>query len=138
MPPVFVDTNHYVAMILPDDDLHARAMTIASRILRAGAQFITSDAVLVELLAFFAEKGERYRRAAVQLVDALEADARTTIVRQTPELFAAGLNLYRRRPDKGYSLTDCMSMTICAQFGVTEVLTHDKHFEQEGFVRLLA
>lgn len=135
--PVFVDTNHYVAMLLPEDELHARAMRIASRLLRAGVQFVTSDAVLVELLAFFYDKGERYRRAAVDLVDSLEADASTTIVRQTPEPFTAGLNLYRRRPDNGYSLTDCMSMAICTQFGIADVLKADKHFEQEGFVRLL-
>ena len=41
------------------------------------------------------------------------------------------------RPDKDYSRTDCMSMVICREEGITVVLTHDRHFEQEGFVRLL-
>jgi predicted nucleic acid-binding protein len=37
------------------------------------------------------------------------------------------------RPDKGYSLTDCISMQTMRKEGLTEVLTKDRHFEQEGF-----
>lgn len=35
--------------------------------------------------------------------------------------------------DKGYSLTDCSSMCVMKTLGITDVLTHDKHFAQEGF-----
>ena len=45
----------------------------------------------------------------------------------------AGLALYAARPDKGYSLTDCISMATMRKKGLTEVLTNDRHFEQEGF-----
>jgi predicted nucleic acid-binding protein len=48
-------------------------------------------------------------------------------------LLLDGLELYRARPDKAYSLTDCMSMLIMRREGITEILTHDRHFEQEGF-----
>ena len=41
--------------------------------------------------------------------------------------------LYEARPDKGYSLTDCISMQTMRQEGLSEVLTNDRHFEQEGF-----
>jgi predicted nucleic acid-binding protein len=37
------------------------------------------------------------------------------------------------RPDKGYSLTDCISMGTMRREAITEVLTNDRHFEQEGF-----
>src|SRR5207248_4169961 len=74
---------------------------------------------------------------AVQLLDNARRDPATTIVRQTPELFDRALDLYRRRPDKGYSLIDCMSMVVCGDLGITDVLTRDAHFEQEGFRRLL-
>lgn len=58
-------------------------------------------------------------------------------MRQTPELFDEAFELYRRRADKGYSLTDCMSMNICRDMDIAEVLTHDRHFAQEGFAALL-
>lgn len=60
-----------------------------------------------------------------------------TIVHQTPDLFFSGVDLYRRRLDKGYSLTDCMSMVVCRELAIADVLTHDRQFEQEGFAILL-
>ena len=51
--------------------------------------------------------------------------------------FLNGLTLYSARPDKGYSLTDCISMVTMRQEGLHQVLTHDDHFSQEGFIRLL-
>ena len=40
------------------------------------------------------------------------------------------------RPDKGYSLTDCISMQTMGSQGIRDVLTNDRHFEQEGFQAL--
>ena len=59
------------------------------------------------------------------------------VVPQSSRSFAAGLALYEARPDKGYSLTDCISMVTMRQEGITEVLSHDGHFTREGFVILL-
>jgi predicted nucleic acid-binding protein len=50
--------------------------------------------------------------------------------------FLTGLALYEARPDKGYSLSDCISMETMRQEGITEILTHDAHFTQEGFIIL--
>ena len=58
---------------------------------------------------------------------------RFRIVSQTAASFSAGLNLYRARLDKGYSLTDYISMETMRYEGITDVLTNDGHFEQEGF-----
>ncbi|WP_289501249.1 hypothetical protein [Gloeocapsopsis sp. IPPAS B-1203] len=41
------------------------------------------------------------------------------------------------RQDKTYSLSDAVSFVLMRQHGITEALTIDRHFEQEGFVRLL-
>ena len=43
------------------------------------------------------------------------------------------LDLYSQRPDKEYSLVDCMSMVLMRERGITHVLTNDHHFRQEGF-----
>ncbi len=55
----------------------------------------------------------------------------------TRKIFLSGLELYENRLDKNYSLTDCISMHAMRERGLTEVLTHDKHFAQEGFSLLL-
>ena len=50
--------------------------------------------------------------------------------------FLKALELYKSRLDKGYSLTDCVSMNSMREIGISEVLTNDQHFEQEGFTKL--
>jgi predicted nucleic acid-binding protein len=63
-------------------------------------------------------------------------DPHITVVSQTHASFLDGLALYEARPDKAYSLTDCISMQTIRRAGLTDVLTNDHHFRQEGF-RLL-
>lgn len=60
-----------------------------------------------------------------------------TVLPQSHQSFLSGLVLYEARPDKQYSLTDCVSMEAMRSEGITEVLTNDNHFAQEGFMTLL-
>ena len=55
------------------------------------------------------------------------------VIPQSRKSFRASLDLYRARPDKRYSLVDCISMQTTHEEGLAEVLTNDRHFEQEGF-----
>ncbi len=54
------------------------------------------------------------------------------IVRPTQDLFNRGLRFYDARPDKQWSLTDCISMVVMQESGIKDVLTGDHHFEQAG------
>ncbi len=135
MAVVYADALYYIALLVPRDTLHQAAFDIGSRL--GGTRVITSEPALVEVLAHVSGLGHFAREEAVGTVGDLRADPNVTIIPQTPELFEDGLTLYRARLDKGYSLTDCMSMSICRRFAITEVLTHDRHFEQEGFAILL-
>jgi uncharacterized protein len=60
-----------------------------------------------------------------------------TVHPQSRESFLAGLRLYEQRSDKGSSLVDCISMNTMRLHGITEVVTNDYHFAQEGFKVLL-
>jgi predicted nucleic acid-binding protein len=51
--------------------------------------------------------------------------------------FPAALDLFRRRSDKNWSLTDCSSFLIMQKMAISEALTYDLHFEQAGFRALL-
>ena len=61
------------------------------------------------------------------------SDPAVHIIPQSHESFLSGFEFYAARPDKGYSLTDCISMHTMRREGLTEALTNDRHFEQEGF-----
>jgi predicted nucleic acid-binding protein len=133
MMPVFADTSFWVAVINPTDQLHAKASKARRRL--AGSRFITSELVLVEVLNYFASLRSR-SLAAATVRDVVE-DQNIEILSHTRDSLLNGLAFYEARPDKGYSLTDCVSMLAMRALGISEVLTHDHHFEQEGFTVLL-
>jgi predicted nucleic acid-binding protein len=133
MTPVFADTSFWVAVINPTDQLHAKAREVQRRF--AGSRFITSELVLIEVLNYFASLRSRLLAAAT-VRDVIE-DQDIEIVPYTRDSLINGLAFYEARPDKGYSLTDCVSMLAMHERGISEVLTHDHHFEQEGFIILL-
>lgn len=56
----------------------------------------------------------------------------------TSELLQRGRDLFAARPDKGWSLTDCVSFVVMEEQKLTEALTTDHHFTQAGFHALLA
>lgn len=137
MRQVFVDSAHYIAVLNRRDGLHQRALRVAHVLEEESARFVTTDAILVEVLTHQSSFGPEPRAVAAELVDQLHRSASIEVVPQTPALFAAGVDLYRRRLDKSYSMVDCMSMVVCRGHGIQDVLTADRDFEQEGFTILL-
>ena len=131
MQTVFADTFYWIALLNPNDEAHARAATVSKDLI--SVRIVTTDEVLTEFLNYFAERGPFLRRAAVRLVERMHSDRNIQIVPQTREGFLSGYRLYRARPDKGYSLTDCISMEVMRREGLSDVLTNDAHFAQEGF-----
>lgn len=61
----------------------------------------------------------------------------TLLYEAEKDLFDLGVELYRTRDDKEWSLTDCISFVVMRREGLTEALTGDRHFEQAGFTPLL-
>ncbi|MGH9899041.1 MAG: type II toxin-antitoxin system VapC family toxin [Pyrinomonadaceae bacterium] len=135
MRVAFVDTLYLVALFNPRDQWHERAIAASRQV--AEIKLITTEDVLVELLNFFSEYGEKARRGAVTQAERILSGANIEVAPQSHEAFMAGLAFYKARPDKGYSLTDCISMYAMRVRGVSDILTHDDHFRQEGFTVLL-
>jgi predicted nucleic acid-binding protein len=53
------------------------------------------------------------------------------------QLHRQALELLQNRRDKSYSLCDAVSFLIMRERHISEALTTDRHFAQEGFQRLL-
>jgi hypothetical protein len=77
------------------------------------------------------------RADAAALIDDIGKDKRFTVVPQSRRLFEQGLDLYRSRADKEWSLTDCIFFVVMTEHGLTDALSSDHHFEQAGFRALL-
>ncbi|NJL21089.1 MAG: type II toxin-antitoxin system VapC family toxin [Leptolyngbyaceae cyanobacterium SM1_3_5] len=133
---VFVDTFYWIALANPQDNWHRRARDAYSLLMQS--KLITTDEVLIEFLNYFSTAGSYTRAGIFQRVQSILQNERIEVIPQTHESFLAGLSLYSQRFDKGYSLTDCISMHTMRQRQIVDVLTHDRHFTQEGFSILLA
>jgi predicted nucleic acid-binding protein len=127
---VFADTLYWIAVVHPTDpwrDPALRARKVLGQI-----QLVTTDTVLNETLAALG-RTRHLRELAAAMVWTILADPNTIVVHQTRDLFLEGLRLYEARPDKSYSLTDCISMNLMRSMGLKDILTNDSHFSQEGF-----
>ncbi len=131
MRSVFADTFYWAALTSTEDAAHERALSLSRTI--EPDRIVTTDEVLAEYLAFFAGARPSVRSQAGSNVAALIKNPTVSVVPQSRQSFLDGLELYRARPDKGYSLVDCISMHTMRKEGITEALTNDRHFEQEGF-----
>jgi predicted nucleic acid-binding protein len=131
MRRLFVDTFYLIALAHPRDQWRERVLTF-SRSLR-DYRLYTVDEVLAEFLTACSASGARIRQRAVRTVRNALQDQQWTVIPQSRSSFLDALALYEARPDKAYSLTDCISMDVMRREGLTEVLTNDHHFTQEGF-----
>jgi predicted nucleic acid-binding protein len=135
MRRVFVDTNYWAALFVPGDHWREVARAVSASL--GPVQFVTTEEVLTEFLNLAASAGAHARRLGAQAARTIARNPDVEVVPQSHATFEDGLTLYERRSDKGYSLTDCISMTAMRRLRLQEVLTHDRHFVQEGFVALL-
>ncbi len=131
----FCDTLYFTALVNPKDQWHQAAIEIEPLV--ESVDLVMTEEVLIELLNFYSEFGSRMRFEVSAFVRKNLLNPKFEIVGRDEMSFLNALELYESRLDKGYSLTDCISMNVCREFGITEILTHDHHFEQEGFKILL-
>jgi len=73
------------------------------------------------------------RRKAVVNARRILDDPGVRVLPQSRSSFLSGMALYEARPDKGYSLVDCISMQTMRKEGLPEALSIARHFEQEVF-----
>jgi uncharacterized protein len=131
----FVDTGYWLAAINANDDLRAKALALADKVI--GWQLVTTDWVLVELLNAVSRRGTAMRRGAVNIVERVFAAREIEVIAISSEGFASAVRLYKARPDKFWSLTDCASIEVMQRRKIVHALAHDRHFEQAGFRALL-
>jgi predicted nucleic acid-binding protein len=132
MTRVFADTFYFLAVLNRHDPAHETALKFYGD---PSFHFITTEWILVEV-------GDATAAPAAKpnfqkLLEVLDKDGHVKIIPARHELFRRGLTLYFERPDKEWSLTDCISFVAMGDEGLSDALTGDRHFEQAGFAALL-
>lgn len=127
---VFVDTNYWIALLLPKDNNHVSANNLKSTLF--SAKMVTSELVLAEFLNFFSKKGH-FRTVAHKAVVALRQHPNIVIVSFAETPFDEAFDQYGSYPDKEWSLVDCSSFCLMRKRSISSAASYDKHFQQSGF-----
>ena len=126
MTEFLADTFYWLAILNPDD-AHADIV--------AGATFdgdlILTDAIRLEVMDALSDRRNRPRPS--NSGRRRSTSEHIIVIPTTEPLLARAAELFRRRPDKDWSFTDCLSFVVMADRGIRTALTGDHHFEQAGF-----
>ncbi len=131
MKPVFADTSYFLAFLGENDQYHDRAMAW-TRVLRAPV--VTTEYVVVEVGNSLTKGSDR---AVFEAFYKSLQGANLRVIPAATSLQDQGAKLFGERPDKEWSLTDCISFTVMAAHGLYEALSTDRDFEEAGFRALL-
>ena len=137
MREVFVDTAGWACLFVKSEPCHQYAAALFRDLRRQGARFITTNYVLLELVALFTSPLKLPRPSLVDYIEAIKGAPYVKVIHVDEKLDAAGWALLKSRPDKDWSLVDAVSFVVMQERSIREALTTDHHFEQAGFVRLL-
>jgi predicted nucleic acid-binding protein len=129
---MLLDTSGLFCLLHQREPQHLTAKRVYSS---AVARF-THSYILDELVSL-AQSRRISRRDTLNFSQHLLDDSRIEIVWINETLHREALDLLLARPDKTYSLCDAVSFVLMRERGETEALSTDRHFEQEGLVRLL-
>lgn len=132
MRTFFAGTLFWIALVVKQDQHHGRAQQWS---LRITGRIITTVPVLLETANTLSRPA--WRAAGVALIDHLLQRSDVQVVPLSMDLWSRGWDLYRQRPDKAWSLTDCISFLVMQDAGLADALTADEHFRQAGFRALL-
>ena len=135
MRKVFADTLYWVAIIRPTDPYQRAAKEARQAV--GPCIIVTTDEVLCEFVTAFAKSGPTLQEKATRIVRELLDNGSVKVMVQSRESLLRGPDRFSERPDKEYSVTDCSSMNVMDAEGIRDVLTHDHHFEQEGYTVLI-
>ena len=134
MKQIFADTSYWVATLDDKDQWFEQAMDAASVI--GESEIVVTESVLIEVLNYFSDYRTDIKDFVANYVEAILEDKQTLVLLHNHETFQKALKLYKSRLDKGYSLTDCISMNVMREFNIIKILTNDGHFNQEGFQKI--
>jgi uncharacterized protein len=127
----FADTSYFVALIEADDDFHVAAVTVSREKHRP---LVTTSGIVLELGSYYHQASDH--GSFLGILEILRR-CHAEIIHVDESLQQRGIDLFSRRQDKDWSLTDCISFLAMEDCGITEAATTDRHFEEAGFAALL-
>ncbi len=135
MTSVFLDTAGLVAVVNVDDHWHAPALAVWKDLHDRNCRLVTTSLVLIEIGDGLSKI--QHRNLAIDIYDRLRHAPHIEIVSIAPPIEERAWGLFRKRPDKEWGITDCVSFLVMQERFLADAFTVDRHFEQAGFNPLI-
>lgn len=129
----FADTYAFIAWLNAKDADHVR---VGAYFDNPSGRFVTTEWVLLEVADAFSTPPAR--STVVRFLRTVRTHPLFEVVPYDTTVFRAGFDLFAARPDKAWSLTDCISFAVMTARGLTDALTADRHFTQAGLRAVFA
>jgi uncharacterized protein len=129
---MLIDTSGFLCRYEEREINHENAIELYE----SATSRVTTNYVLAEYTALVQVRGIP-REQIIDFSERILGDVEVEIVWVDEPLHSLAVELLKQRSDKTYSLCDAVSFALMRERGIAEALTTDRHFEQEGFVRLL-
>jgi len=129
---MLIDTSGLYSFFDEKDFRHADA----SALVKSAIVRLTTSYVLAEFIPLCQTRGLN-RKKILKFVETIIVNPLIKIVWVDENLHGQAFTLLQERLDKTYSLCDAVSFVLMRVRGLTEALTTDNHFKQEGFIKLL-
>lgn len=129
---MLLDTSGLLCFFDDKDFRHADA----SDFIKSANVRLTTSYVLAELIPLCHVR-KLNRKKTLAFVEILVSNPLIEIVWVDENLHNQAFELLKERLDKTYSLCDAVSFIIMHERKISEALTTDRHFKQEGFIKLL-
>lgn len=129
---MLIDTSGFLCLIHKDELEHANAVRLFAK-----TPFYLTHSYILDEFVSLANSRKLPRSQSLKFSRQMLTDASIEVVWVDKTLHESTLSLLEKRADKSYSLCDAVSFVPMQDRLISDALTTDRHFEQEGFVRLL-
>jgi uncharacterized protein len=132
MRKIFIDANYLLALNDPLDPAHDAALEISQEI-NSNTQIILSTNILLEAITLISQRVSK--KHANEVLDELRS-GKYQIIHPSEDQILEADKLFKSLISKNISYSDCISFIILKNHNITHVITFDKHFKQQGFIRV--
>jgi predicted nucleic acid-binding protein len=131
---VFVDTAGWANLFIATESYHHQTQEWFTRSRSQEQELVTSNYILMELVALLYSPLRVPRPQLFKYVDAIRTASYVETIHIDAAIDAEAWSLLKAREDKNWSLVDGTSFILMQRLGIQEALTTDRHFEQAGFI----
>jgi len=130
---VFLDTSYILTLVFKDDYFNNKANAISKLISSEKINIVTTELVIIEIGDSLAKT--KIRHKSIPAINNLRSFSQISNI--DIETLREAWELYEKRIDKEWGITDCYSFIVMKRLDIRQALSTDKHFEQAGFEVLL-